>query len=271
MNDRVKPEIRAEVERRLRQIEAECDVNIFFACESGSRAWGFESRNSDYDLRFLYAHPREWYVSIDVEHRRDVIEKPIVDELDINGWDIRKALKLLRKSNPPLLEWLQSPIVYRDRDGKADMLRALIDKSYSPRASMYHYLHMARGNHKDYLRGETVSYKKYFYVLRPLLAVKWIEADAQNQRGPVPMEFQRLLEDSIAPASGLRRDIDALLTRKRSGDELSAGPHIESISQFINSELSRLEHLDVSLRNNAVESAELDEVFRQIIGFSGGI
>ena len=127
--NKVKQEIREEVERRLRQIETEHNVEIFFACESGSRAWGFESRNSDYDVRFLYAHPREWYVSIDVEHRRDVIEKPIVDELDVKGWDIRKALKLLRKSNPPLLEWLQSPIVYRDRDGKADQLRRLINKS----------------------------------------------------------------------------------------------------------------------------------------------
>ena len=107
--------VRAEVARRLRQIEAEEGVRIFYACESGSRAWGFPSKDSDYDVRFLYAHPRPWYLSIDVERKRDVIERPITDEIDLGGWDLRKALQLFRKSNPPLLEWLQSPIIYRSK------------------------------------------------------------------------------------------------------------------------------------------------------------
>jgi hypothetical protein len=75
---------------------------------------GFESTDSDWDVRFIYVHPRDWYLSIDVEDKRDVIERPINDELDISGWDLRKALKLLRKSNPPLLEWLSSPIIYKE-------------------------------------------------------------------------------------------------------------------------------------------------------------
>ncbi len=91
--------IREEVEHRLRQIEAEEGVRVFYACESGSRAWGFPSKDSDYDVRFLYAHPRNWYLSIDVERKRDVIERPINDALDIGGWDLRKALQLFRKSN----------------------------------------------------------------------------------------------------------------------------------------------------------------------------
>ena len=107
--------VRAEVARRLRQIEAEEGVRIFYACESGSRAWGFPSKDSDYDVRFLYAHPRPWYLSIDVERKRDVIERPITDEIDLGGWDLRKALQLFRKSNPPLLEWLQAPIIYRSK------------------------------------------------------------------------------------------------------------------------------------------------------------
>ena len=85
---------------RLEEIERSESVRILLAVESGSRAWGFPSPDSDYDVRFLYARPRDWYLSIDA--RRDVIECPIEDVLDINGWDIRKALHLLLKANPVL-------------------------------------------------------------------------------------------------------------------------------------------------------------------------
>jgi predicted nucleotidyltransferase len=74
-------------------------------------------------VRFLYARPVEWYLSIDLEHRRDVIEVPIAGNLDINGWDLRKALQLFRRSNLPLLEWLGSPIVYYERYTVAAKMR----------------------------------------------------------------------------------------------------------------------------------------------------
>jgi predicted nucleotidyltransferase len=111
-----------------------------------------------------------------------VIELPLRDGIDLSGWDIRKALKLFRKSNPPLLEWLQCPIVYVERFSFASRLRVLLPAFYSPRASFFHYLHMAQGNIREYLRGEIVWRKKYFYVLRPLLAMRWIERGL----GPVP-------------------------------------------------------------------------------------
>jgi hypothetical protein len=119
-------EVFQRVRHALAQVEAERNVRVLFACESGSRAarpptnphyslppprWGFASHDSDYDVRFLYVHRRDWYLS--VEDRRDVIEQPISDDLDVSGWELRKALRLLRKSNPPLLEWLKSPVVYR--------------------------------------------------------------------------------------------------------------------------------------------------------------
>jgi hypothetical protein len=94
---------------KLDEIETRENVLIFYACESGSRAWGFPSSDSNYDIRFLYLRPKDWYLSID--SGRDVIELPILDSLDINGWDLKKALGLLMKSNPSLLEWLDSPIV----------------------------------------------------------------------------------------------------------------------------------------------------------------
>jgi predicted nucleotidyltransferase len=106
------PPINKLILEQLEQIEQEEQVTILYACESGSRAWGFPSQDSDYDVRFIYLHKPEWYLSI--YDKRDVIERPINNMLDINGWDLRKALNLFRKSNPPLLEWLQSPIQYKE-------------------------------------------------------------------------------------------------------------------------------------------------------------
>jgi predicted nucleotidyltransferase len=161
MTDRQIPkDARAEIERRLDAIESESGVTIVFACESGSRAWGFASPDSDYDVRFLYVSHPSWYLSVDLEDKRDVIETPIEGVWDVNGWDLRKALRLYRKSNPPLLEWLQSPIVYREPSGAAGKLRNLVPSFYSPTASMYHYLHMAQKNYRTYLREEEVWTKK---------------------------------------------------------------------------------------------------------------
>src|SRR5207249_898044 len=117
----------------------------------------------------------------------DVIERPIEDDLDLSGWDIRKSLRLFRKSNPPMLEWLQSPLIYRERSTFAARLRNMLPQAYSPTASFHHYLHMAQGNLREYLQGDTVWRKKYFYVLRPLLAMLWLE----NGLGPVPIEFSK--------------------------------------------------------------------------------
>ena len=155
--------VRDTVNRRLDAIEREEGVRVLFACESGSRAWGFASPDSDYDVRFVYAHPRDWYLSIG--DQRDVIERPIVDLYDVSGWDLRKALRLFRKSNPPLLEWLGSPIVYRARTAAAASLRRIATRSFSPRACAFHYLHMAKGNYREYLRADEVPLKKYLYVL----------------------------------------------------------------------------------------------------------
>ena len=223
--------VRDEVARRLDTIEREEDVRVLYACESGSRAWGFASPDSDYDVRFVYVHRPDWYLSI--ADRRDVIERPIIDELDLSGWELRKALRLFRKSNPPLLEWLGSPIVYRERTALASRLRALAARHHSPRSCAYHYLNMARRNHAAYLQGDRIRLKKYLYVLRPLLAVRWIESG----RGIVPMEFERLVEAMIAD-TGLRRAIDALLARKRTGSELGRGPRIAVISEFIETEIA---------------------------------
>ena len=228
--------MREEIQARLQSIEIEEQVRIVYACESGSRAWGFPSSDSDYDVRFIYLHSRDWYLSVDLERKRDVIEHVVDGQLDINGWDLRKALHLLRKGNPPLMEWLGSPIVYLEEFTVADQMRDLMSRYYSPVACLYHYLHMARGNYRDYLKGPMVWVKKYFYVLRPLLAIKWIEQGS----GVVPTEFQ-VLVDQVVDSSELRDEIGKLVAAKRRGEELERGPRIERISEFIEDELVRLE------------------------------
>lgn len=161
----VHEEMRDMIRQQLKQIEQEEQVRIIYACESGSRAWGFPSQDSDYDVRFLYVRPLEWYLSI--EDKRDVIERPISDQLDINGWDLRKALKLFRKSNPPLLEWLQSPIQYDEQYSVAQHIRALSPLTFSPKSCMYHYLNMAKGNFRDYLQGDQVRIKSISMFFAP--------------------------------------------------------------------------------------------------------
>lgn len=225
-----------KIKSELRALELSYDMRIVLAVESGSRAWGFPSADSDYDVRFIYVHRHEWYLSIDLEKKSDVIEEPIHDLLDISGWDLRKALKLFHKSNPPLLEWLQCPMIYCEKYSAAAKLRSLLSDFYLPKANFFHYMHMARGNIREYLQGDTVWQKKYFYVLRPLLAMLWIERGL----GPVPIEFKLLLDTVIAD-SYLRQTIDDLIEAKKNGAELDRGPQIPAISHFIEKEMQRLQ------------------------------
>lgn len=229
----VSDEVRTEILRRLARAEAEHGVRILYACESGSRAWNFASPDSDYDVRFIYAHDPDWYLSFDVEQRRDVIEYPIVDDIDCNGWDIRKALYLFTRTNGALLEWLRSPIKYIERGPLALRLRELAPQAFDARALCYHYSHMARGNAREYLFGTQVRLKKYFYVLRPLFAIRYIE----QGRGVPPVPFEDLVE-AAAPAH-LRAPIADLLALKRRTGELGLGEPIAEIGAFIESELER--------------------------------
>lgn len=230
----IEPAIREEIIRRLHAAEAEHHIKILYACESGSRAWGFASPDSDYDVRFIYAHPEDWYLSFDVERRRDVIEYPIVDEIDCGGWDIKKALYLFTRTNGALLEWLKSPIQYIVNGEFADKLLTIEPQAVSFTALCYHYSHMARGNAKEYLfKDEQVKLKKYFYVLRPLFAIKYIE---ERQQTP-PIEFGKLV-DAVAPKA-LIPHIEALLEVKRRSKETAYGEPILAINQFIAAELER--------------------------------
>ena len=227
----VSDEMRATVLENLAALEQQHGVTVLFASESGSRGWGFASPDSDYDVRFVYVNRLPWYLSIDAD--RDVIERPISGELDINGWDLRKALQLMRESNPTLLEWLRSPIVYRHAGPWAERLRVLAEEVFSPMRGYHHYVSMARKNLREHLYGDVVRYKKYLYVLRPLLAARWI----REGRGVPPMRFAELAAHTLTDAA-LIDEVNALLEVKMRAGEAATSPRWVGIHDFIERELA---------------------------------
>lgn len=257
---RIPDDVHAEIMRRLAHAETEHNVRVLLAIESGSRAWGFASPNSDYDVRFIYAHEPRWYQAVDLEERRDVIEYAIVDDIDLNGWDLRKALRLFWKSNPAFSEWIQSPIRYIERGGFGADARALLPQIYSIQSGLYHYRSMAKTTERAYLRDDQVSLKKYFYALRPLLSVLWLERYAT----PAPIEFHSLLH-LIDDRPMLRADIDDLLERKRAAPEMGLGDPILSIDAFVAEQLARLEVMrpEITRQPNAISA--LNIVFHTVL------
>ena len=253
-----------EILSRLSSIESAQDVKILYACESGSRAWGFASPDSDYDVRFVYVHKRDWYLSFDVERQRDVIECPIEDDIDCSGWDLRKALQLFARTNGALLEWLNSPIRYLERGDAAESLRQLAPQRFNPTALCYHYSHLAKHNAREYLFEGQVRLKKYFYVLRALLAIRYIE----SERGIPPVRFDELV-DAVAPAE-IRAGIRVLLDQKRATSEMGRGEPIPELGRFIEAELERHGEAFSGLgRPDLLESqairAQLNEIFRMVV------
>lgn len=260
----IDPTIRTEILRRLRAAEVEHEMTVLYACESGSRAWGFESPDSDYDVRFIYARPQEWYLSYNVETLPDVIEYPIVDEIDCSGWDVRKALYLFTRTNGALLEWLKSPVQYIEYGPLRQRLQDLAPRAFNDIALCYHYSHMARGNAREYLFKEQVKLKKYLYVLRPLLAIRYIHDFGQ----PPPVEFQKLV-DKVAPQE-IVSGIEKLLELKKNSPEIGLGQSIPELNEFIESEIER--HGETfkgqgrpDLLSGEAFRKELNEIFRQVL------
>ena len=252
----IQTEVRAEIMRRLARTEQEEGVRIVLAIESGSRAWGFASPDSDFDVRFIYVHKPDWYLAIDLEEQRDVIEYPITDDIDLNGWDVRKALRLFWRSNPTFIEWIQSPIVYIEAGGFAQGARRVLSSLHSSERGIHHYRSMAKTNYRGYLRAAAVPLKKYFYVLRPLLAVRWIE---RYDTAP-PIEFSKLLH-LIEDQAKLLADIHALLQKKSATLELGLSEPVGSINAFVEAELDRLETAAPPRAAEPISVTQLNELF----------
>lgn len=221
-----------EVQRRLDAIERNHKCRILFAVESGSRAWGFPSPDSDYDVRFVYAKPADWYLS--VFPGRDVIETPIEDDMDVNGWDLRKALHLVLKSNAVISEWMESPILYRRDAAALRHLRVFSDRMLHPRALTYHYLHLARREAAARLARDRVVLKRYFYALRPALALRFLRLKG-GQRPP--MNLQALMEGTNLPAATIKV-IAHLVAAKSRTRELGSGPHVPVLDRLIAAEIA---------------------------------
>lgn len=225
-----------QIKQELSRIESQYDVKIILAIESGSRAWGFHSPNSDYDVRFIYTHPQNHYLSI--EKHRDVIEEMLPNDLDISGWDLPKALNLLAKSNPPLLEWFHSPIVYQSRPTQLQPLKNLLKTYFSLTTCQYHYINMATTNLTKATVGDQIILKKYLYVLRPILACLYIE----KYKSIPPVEFQQLVKATLTNQD-IIYETNQLVAKKQKAEELALSDPIPLLHDFITTELDRLQKL----------------------------
>ncbi|MES2301114.1 MAG: nucleotidyltransferase domain-containing protein [Pseudomonadota bacterium] len=240
MIEQIAPNIRQEIEARLATIEATEGVRYLLAVESGSRAWGFPSPDSDYDVRFVYVRSRDWYLRL--EPGRDVIETPIEGDIDLNGWDIRKTLGLMLKSNAVVSEWPSSPIRYRDDDPEAARIAALTDEIFDPRGVAHHYANIGRNAADRWLEGDdAVPVKRYFYALRPALAIRALRNDPDRRPS---MNLQALMRESAISAPIVDM-IEELVEAKRQTRELG--------------NTRRFPELDVLIREELGQAAELPE------------
>jgi predicted nucleotidyltransferase len=247
------------IRQKLAEVEQRESVRILHAVESGSRAWGFASQDSDYDVRFIYLREPAFYLRLG--KTRDVIEWQLDETLDINGWDLQKMLRLLHNSNPTLFEWANSPIVYHTTPEWEPISRAL-PEHFLPKPGVYHYLNMAEGNYRDYLKRDVVKLKKYLYVLRPLLACKWV---LKWQSAP-PMLFSELVAADADDAP--TNEIELLLHLKIHSPETHEVPRIEPLNAYIERTLPMLkEQAEALSAEKAKGYEELDKLFiRAVFG-----
>lgn len=242
---------------KLNEIEEQEKIKILHCVESGSRAWGFASPDSDYDVRFIYVRPKEYYLRLD--KTRDVIEWQLDDTLDINGWDAKKALTLLHSSNPTLFEWNASPIVYKTTYDW-QQISLTINRYFVMKSGLYHYLSTAKGNYREFLMGEVVKLKKYFYVLRPLLACKWILAEGT----PPPMLFTALMEKYLD--AEIKPDVEKLLEVKMNTPEIGEGERFERINDYIERGIEDTEKAIAELPKEDLRGwDELNDIFLSLL------
>lgn len=251
--------MQTRISAALRALEAERGIRILYACESGSRAWGFPSPDSDYDVRFVYCHPRDWYLALD--EGRDTLDFPVDDELDLAGWELRKTLRLLRGSNAAVFEWVQSPVVYHEALGFRARLAPLLPACFNPKAGLHHYLGQLRRGVEEDLAAEPVRLKRLFYALRSALAARWI----RERPGVPPMEFGALR--ALLPVA-LAADVDELLARKATADEKTTVPRPAALAAFLRAELAagQAARDTLPVPRSPDAATALDQLFREMLG-----
>lgn len=249
--------IEDKIKNKLKEIEEKENIRILFAVESGSRAWGFASPDSDYDVRFVYVRSEKDYLKLDTF--KDVIEWQLDDVFDINGWDLQKALKLLHSSNPALFEWLYSPIIYKTSQ-EHEALKELSKEYFNTYKSANHYISMANRDYNAYLYKDIVSLKKYFYAIRPILAARWV---LKNKSNP-PVPFLELIEKELCEKD-IKLETEKLLKQKYVISELGQSKKNELLNQFISQEIKHLKVQANNEKDTYRDWSQLNQFFLNIV------
>ena len=239
----------------LTNIEQKKKIKILYACETGSRAWGFPSPDSDYDIRFVYMHERDWYLNL--SQRKDTIE--IMDgDLDITGWDLRKCLTLLKKSNAPLIERFQSPIEYYSVPGFKDDFKKMIESYYSPIAVFYHHHSLAKKFWEELKDKDEYKLKSLFYLVRSLLSCNWILEDKQV----LPMDIFGLMQYATGEQ---KLKINELIALKATVREKYQHPKDTNVHEWIVAWFEKAEAGKDKLEANKKDIADLNEFFLKML------
>jgi len=249
----------SEIKDLLRRVEIDHRLSVIYGLESGSRAWGFESQNSDYDIRFLYVRPVDWYLC--VEKRDNVLELGTSNDFDLSGWDLKKALLFLRKSHPVLLEWLRSPIVYVERSVIIQQMREIGKEFFSPRSSLHHYIGWSERTIHRYFQQPSVAAKRYLYAMRPILCCRWIQAVG----GQPPLRIQDLIAAVDIPTKA-KSTLEGLIERKRAGYELDLAGRIPVLDRYIHETIPQIKDFILTLpKPDYVPFEILNPLFRQTL------
>jgi predicted nucleotidyltransferase len=247
-----------EINKRLSLIEKEEGIQILFACESGSRAWGFASPDSDFDIRFIFKRTIEAYLSI--KQNPDTLEYPILNNLDFSGWDLKKFLLHLYRSNGVMFEWLQSPIIYLDKNEFRASFLNKMPNYFNPLAAISHYLGLTKHTLLDFGDSTIVKLKKYFYILRPVLAARWI-----RQRMTIPpMDFESLLAAANLDEPVMSMILD-LKNKKEISDESQSIPRLTDLESFVKEEILCGESNLPESKQNITDISELNTVFMRYV------
>lgn len=247
--------MKQKILEHLKQLEQEQDIKILLASETGSRGWGFHSPDSDYDVRLIYMHQKDWYLSL--SEKKDSIELMLENrDLDISGWDLRKTLRLLAKSNAALLERIQSPIIYIADDSFLKSINLLAKKHYSRIGTLYHYISVCKKSLEDVKGKDSYKLKRLFYALRSAAVCQWILSKENNP----PIEFLKVLE-GISMDESLRAKIEALIKVKMKENETYFHNGESEIINFIEASLSKAESKANSLPSGNGNMEQLNAFF----------
>lgn len=254
--------MREKIIENLRQLEREKDIRILLAVESGSRAWGFSSPDSDFDVRFVYVNKPDWYLT--VFPKKDVLERMMEDHLfDFSGWELRKTLQLLYKSNPNLADWLLTDQIYIAEPEFLSEIRKMQALYYNPIQAMYHFLNIAKNHDEKYLSKNGYTLKRFLYFLRGLLACEYIGAWKVHP----PVAFVQLMEATVKDQS-IKKEIRKIIDLKRISKE---SDNVTIAEPLLNYALGLFEKHKAGIADfrpelQPHESNPLDQVLRKWVG-----